>query len=523
MIKTRSGAIKAPACFFLLLVMLISACVPQQSASVRMPAPDYWPTAGWKSSTAEAQGMDSDLLAQMLERVTGAQTNIYSVLIIRNGYIVTEAYSHPFTRDTSVHIQSVTKSVIGALVGRAIHMGAIQGVDETLVSFFPGRVFANASEQKDSIRLSHLLSMSSGLDCREFSDSGPKMEQSNSWVSFMLDLPVVDKPGTKFGYCNGNAHLLSAIIEKSTGMNTREFANQELFAPLGIPAVDRLDWWSDPNGFSTGGYGLHLRPVDMAKLALLSLQNGKWEDQQLFPGDWMIRSTTQQVIKEDGSGYGYLWTVYPRQGHYVALGLGGQQIHIYPSRNLIVVVTAGLKAYAEAPEIEEMLNNYILPSIKSRQPLADNPQGVLRLQAAVEAAANPIQPVAKLPPTALDISNSTYVFGENPFGWQSMRMVFTPAADTAQLYINDSTTIAVGLNNLFRLTDSPLLGKLMLRGRWEDDNTFVVDYPYTLYGAPRLGELAETEMRFTFNGDQLEIMITPLIFGGEPSQIHGMR
>jgi CubicO group peptidase (beta-lactamase class C family) len=466
--------------------------------------------------------MDSTLLAQMLEQIQDSQTNIYSVLILRNGFLVTEAYFHPYTRDTSMHVQSITKSVIGMLVGRAIQTGTIRGVDETLVSFFPGRVFANDSPDKQAIRLSHLLSMTSGLDCQEFSPSGPKMEESSGWVQFMLDLPVVNQPGKVFNYCNGSAHLLSAILEKSTGMTAREYANRELFAPLGIPPVDELDWASDPKGYTIGGYGLHLRPLDLAKLALLNLQDGQWDGQQILPAGWIAESTTQKVAKEDGSGYGYLWTVYPKQGRYAALGLGGQQIHIYPARNLAVIVTAGLPAYTEAPEIEKMLNKNILPAVKSDQALPDNPPGLARLRQALETAAQPSQPAPELPAAALEASGKDYLMVENPLGWQKLRFTFTPGAEAAQLSYND-IVLEIGLDNLYRQTDTQLLGSLLLRGRWEDGRTFVVDYPYSMAGPTRLGELGETQMRFRFESDNLEVTCAPLIFGGDPISLTGKR
>jgi CubicO group peptidase (beta-lactamase class C family) len=301
--------------------------------------------------------MDSNLLAQMLEDISSNGTRVHSVLVVRNGYMVTEAYFHPYTPDTKMHIQSVTKSVIGMLVGKAIGDGYIKSENDKLLDYYPNRIVENPSKEKSSIRLRHLLSMSSGLDCQEFSGSGPSMEQTQGWIQFMLDRPTTAAPGEVFGYCNGNAHLLSSILEKVTGMSAREYANQELFKPLGISPVDEGAWWNDPQKITIAAYGLHLTPVDMAKLAFLNLHNGKWGEEQIIPAAWIADSTKQYVQKEDGSGYGYLWTVYPNAGHYAALGLGGQQIHIYPSRNLIVIMTASLESYAEAPEIEKMLNN----------------------------------------------------------------------------------------------------------------------------------------------------------------------
>ncbi len=506
----------------LILVVLIAGCTSQVAVSVRVPEPDYWPTAGWQSSTPETQGMDLGLLAQMLEDIETNRTSIHSVLVIRNGYLVTEAYFHPYTRDTKVHIQSVTKSVIGMLVGKAISEGILKSEDEKLVDFFQNEVFENPGGKKNSIQLKHLLSMSSGLDCQEFS-SGPTMEQSPGWVKFMLDRPMTSAPGKVFGYCNGNAHLLSAILEKSAGMSTRQYANQKLFKPLGIPEVSEGDWVGDPQKITNGGYGLQLRPVDMAKLAFLYLHNGQWEDQQIISPQWVSTSITQHVQKDENSGYGYLWTVYPDTDHYSALGLGGQQIHIYPSKNLIMVVTASLESYAEAPEIEKMLMENILPAIHLDAPLAEHPQVFARLQAAVDTASNPVQPVPSFPSTALDISGSIYSFRENPSGWKQLKFEFEEGAKSAQLYLNEYPVLEIGLDNIYRRSTSEELGELLLRGRWKDEQTFLVDYPYPPSGMPRLGELGETQFQFNFSGNKLEVVIQQLVFGGEPVVFEGTR
>ena len=117
---------KTPVSILLALAILIAGCVPLRPVAAQASDPDYWPTAGWQSSTPEAQGMDSELLAQMLEEISANNTRIHSVLIVRNGYMVAEAYFHPYTRATKMHVQSVTKSVIGTLVGIAIEKGYIK-------------------------------------------------------------------------------------------------------------------------------------------------------------------------------------------------------------------------------------------------------------------------------------------------------------------------------------------------------------------------------------------------------------
>ncbi len=506
----------------LLLLIFVTSCAAPKSASGQPTEPEYWPTTEWQHSPPESQGMDSNLLSQMMEEISAQETPIFSVLIIRNGFMVTEAHFHPYTRETKTHIQSVTKSVIGMLVGIAVQKGILLDVNQPVIDFFRNRRVAYLDEDKESIQLKHLLSMSSGLDCQEFS-SAPRMEQTSDWVQFVLDLPVTTRPGERFGYCNGNAHLLSAILEKSSGMDTREFANHELFQPLGISPVDETDWGEDPQGFATGGYGLHLRPADLAKLALLYLNQGNWEGRQILPAQWVTDSTTEHVQKEDGSGYGYLWTVYPEEDHYAALGLGGQQIHVFPSQNLIVVVTAALESFAEAPEVEKMLDEYILPAIQAEGPLAENSRGTARLQDALKAAEKPVRPVPSLPATALDISGSVYTFDENIMGWETLQFAFEEGAETAQLRLSDLPLLQIGMDNLYRLSTGEAIGELLLRGRWIDDKTFGIDYPYPIAGGPRLGELGETEFQFKFTGDQLEVTVEQLVFGSEAIVFEGAR
>lgn len=504
----------------LALTLLLTACSSFTSQPVSEP--DDWPTSGWRTSTPEAQGMDSELLAAMIDEVSTDQTRIHSVLVVRNGYMVMEAYFHPYTTDTKMHIQSVTKSVIGMLVGKAVEDGYIKSENAKLLDFYPNRIIENQSKEKNAIKLKHLLSMSSGLDCAAFDASRPSMESTAGWVQFMLDLPMVEKPGKTFGYCNGNAHLLSSILEKTTGMSAREYANQELFAPLGITPISEGDWWPDPQKITIAGYGLHLKPADMAKLGLLYLQNGKWDGQQIIPAQWVKASTTQHVQKEDGSGYGYLWTVYPQSSHYAALGLGGQQIHVYPAQNLVVVMTSNLESYAEAPEIERLLNSFILPAVKSESALAANPGGAARLDSAIEAAANPIRSVPPLPAAAFENSGQPYSFPENPFGWGTLEFIFEPGAPAARILLNE-VPLQVGLDNLYRASTTAQGYEMLLRGRWIDEQTFVADYPYSLGGMMVLGELGESEFRFTFVGDKLKVVAEQFGFAGEPMITEGSR
>ena len=188
-----------------------------------------------------------------------------------------------------------------------------------------------------------------------------------------------------------------------------------------------------------------------------------------------------------------------------------------------MVVTAALESFAEAPEIESMLSEHILHAIESDEPLAENPDGLARLQTAIEASANPVQSVPPLPAIALDISGSTYRLEENPLGWQELSFRFDENAATARLDMTGFPPLEIGLDNIYRLNTGEATGSMLLRGRWVDEQTFVVDYPYPIQGAPILGELGETELYFAIQRDALEIAVNELIFGGEPLIVRGSR
>jgi hypothetical protein len=329
------------------------------------------------------------------------------------------------------------------------------------------------------------------------------------------------EPGTAFAYCGGNPHLLSVILEKVTGDGTRQYANQVLFAPLGIEAVPAERWWPNAQNHTIGSYGLHLSPRELAKLGLLYAQEGWWDGQQVVPAEWVRASAQSYITKEDGSGYGYLWTVYPGAGRYAALGLGEQQIHVVPEQNLVVVMTAAVKEFGETSPVYRLVPDYILPAVRGDKPLAENPAAQAALAEHVAQALQPRQPVPALPAAAAAVSGQTFALAENPFGWTDMTFRFEPGASTALLEMTGQPALSVGLDNLFRATEVGPGLSMQLRGAWTSADTFAVEYPYPLNSAPVLGELGENVIAVTFQGGTLAITVQETVFGGPPVKLHG--
>jgi CubicO group peptidase (beta-lactamase class C family) len=498
----------------LMILSLSVACASPGGTAPVAREPDYWPTEGWRSSTPEAQGMDSEQLARMFEYIEEKDINLHSLLIVRNGYLVTEAYLPPYDQATYHQMASVTKSVIGILVGMAIDRGYIKSVNEPVMSFFAGRTIANLDARKRAIMLQHLLSLTSGLSCMDKLGSDQEVQQSKDWVQFMLDLPMSDTPGTRFSYCTGAVHLLSAVLQGATGMTMRDFANEQLFKPLGIAPVPSTRWGSDPQGITTGGFGLQLQPRDMAKLGYLYLNSGAWAGRQIVPSDWVIVSVTKHSVwQEQNRAYGYLWWLYPAQGYYSAMGMGGQQIHIVPKLNLVVVFTSALNPRAE-DYLDNLLNDYIMPSVKANSALPANPGAAARLLSHIQKIQPSRQAVPPLPETALRVAGKTYTLESNSMSWQKLSLVFCEGSDAASLIVDSSGTVAIGLDNVFRVTEIPGLGPTAMRGHWEDADTFVIQ-------STSVGNPVESRLVMTFTGDEISVTLEDMVFGGMKVNVHG--
>jgi CubicO group peptidase (beta-lactamase class C family) len=370
-----------------LTLVVLGLSTPAQTA-----APDYWPTTGWRATTPEQQGMDSKRLADMVASVQEEMHHIDSITIVRQGYLVLDAYRYPFQKGMMHDIYSCTKSLTSALIGIALDRGALTTVHQPLLELFPDHPTANVDARKRAITLEHVLTMTTGLACRDsdvYNWAGfGEMRQSQDWASFVLDLPMAQVPGERFEYCNGASYLLSVILQQATQMRALDFAKTHLFAPLGITEVR---WHTSPQGVNVGWGEMWLTPHDMAKIGWLFLNHGRWDNRQIISADWVTASTQGRIDATLFPRYGYQWWAntarYGRQGlhtvdYYFALGYYGQYIFVVPSKHLVVVFTGHLEDKTMVMP-QKFLHHNILPAITASEPLPANPQEQARLEALV--------------------------------------------------------------------------------------------------------------------------------------------
>ena len=355
-----------------------SSTADNAPAAITVPAEtaDIWPTAGWATSTPEAQGLDSKVLADALDQIRARHIPIHSLLIERHGKIVLDSYFYPFADNRAHNVYSVTKSVTSMLVGIAM---ADHRLNDLNAPVYPLLAMATSDDpRKERMTLANFLSMTSGLDCHGAGSSSllQDMLRSRHLAAYMMGRPIENAPGTVFNYCGGNSEVVSAVLTKATGNSALDLARSELFSPLGIT---KISWPTDGDHVSHGWGDLELQPRDMAKLGYLWLHNGRWENRQIVPSDYLAEALTSHVNVQPGIDYGYGMWLYP--GHtpvdFEANGTGGQRITVIPSLDMVIVMTGG-------GFDANVVQNLIAAAPKSNSALPDNPDANTRL-ASLEA------------------------------------------------------------------------------------------------------------------------------------------
>jgi ankyrin repeat protein/CubicO group peptidase (beta-lactamase class C family) len=454
---------------------------------------DYYPGDAWRTSTPEAQGMDSGYFIKMLDYIQSNNINIHSVIIIRHGYVVLEAYREPFGRDVKQIIQSATKSFASALVGIAIKEGFIRSIDQKVTDIFSDWNIKNLDENKRQITIKHLLTMSSGISWDQ-SIGLPSYYQSPNRNQYYLDLPMEGKPGSSFNYSNPGVNLLMSAVQKTSRMRNSDFADKFLFKPIGIT---NYYWEKNPQGIVDGGGGLDLTPMEMARFGYLYLKKGKWNEKQVIPVDWVEASMTNHIdaypFISTNKGYGYLWWELPFGG-YTASGYGGQHILVMPARDMVVVFTAGNGNNNWRPE-KYLTEEFINQSIVSSNVMPESPVKQAELTSLIRQMENPYgQPKYFIPGIVQKISGKKYFLDKNPWNWKAVTLTFNSDKTCilegdwpAWIFYNNIITnksihfkMQSGLDGKYvenRFSpESDDLELSLARGTWIDENTFIIEY-----------------------------------------------
>lgn len=357
---TRNGTLRIA---ILATAISMGGCAPSASVVAPIDRDDPLPTAA-----PDEVGLDARILDNIADQLARDDHDIHSMLVVRHGRVAMEQYWNGFTRDNPHDIRSATKSITALLTGTAIDRGYLAGVNAPVMDYLqPGYP---TIRDKGEIRVEHLLTMSSGLDCddadRSTRGQEDRMYRSEDWVGYFLSLDRRYPPGDSVRYCTGGVVALGEAIARASGRDFEAFADEALFAPLGI----RNYRWARFDGqtkVDTGGH-LLLTPQAMARIGMLVLDGGKWEGVQVVPEAW-IREMLLPRSELRGTPYGYLWwsdqaTVGAGTVDVVwAQGNGGQTIFIVPDYDLVAVFTTGYFNSDRARSVFALFASGVLPAV----------------------------------------------------------------------------------------------------------------------------------------------------------------
>lgn len=285
---------------------------------------------------------------QSLQQLPGGT----SWLLQREGRTVAETYARDADVQTLHDTRSATKSITALLIAAAVQDGLLRWDTPVFEAFAAERPIQHDDAAKRAITVEDLLTMSSALDCNDWEDASPGNEENMypqpNWLRWTLDLPTRgdarDASGRgPFAYCTAGVFLLGQLLERRAPGGLEAYQQRRLFAPLGITA---WQWKRSDSGEPLTGGGLRLRTRDLARLAQLLLQQGRWQGQVLIePVLLQHLLTVARDTPMPGLGYGHLFwrrdfkTSCGAQPGWMMAGNGGNLVAVFPQAQLSAVLT----------------------------------------------------------------------------------------------------------------------------------------------------------------------------------------
>lgn len=445
-------------------------------------------------SAPEIQGISSAGISKFLAAITEIGQEFHSLMIIRHGHVVAEAWWEPYSSEHRMQLYSLSKSFTSTAIGLAISEGLL-AVDDPIIKFFPELLPAEITENLAALEVRHLLSMSVG----HAKDSILTLEASAPgvlWEKTFLSIPVEFKPGTKFLYNSGASFMLSAIIKRVTGQTAQAYLTPRLYQPL---AIKNTTWGENWEGINMGASHLRMTTEDIAKFGQLYLQKGMWNGKRVVPKEWVAAASSKQIEngKNDSSwgyGYGYQFWLNP-PGGFRADGAFGQFSMVLPELDAVVAITSESISTKDTMRI---VWDVLLPEMKE-SPLEKNNAAHDQLLGELKGLKYVPPQMATSAAIASKISGKDFVLDKNPFNAKAVSFAFE--GDTCIFTLKEDSkpdiVITNGINkwirkgnlkpsahSLFSLRRIDFDSIVAASATWQSENTLLLTWRFieTVHG-----------------------------------------
>lgn len=382
-------------------------------------------------------GVDPNAIIQLLDYVEREHIGLHGLTILRHGSVIAEGWWSPYSADQPHMLFSLSKSFTSTAIGFAVQEGLLK-LSDRLVTFFPELLPAPPCPNMEKLTLRDMLRMATGHTVEPPTNS---QDREPDWRKLFLTSYIELEPGSRFLYNTASTYMLSAVIQKVTGLQTGEYLRPRLFEPLGI-----TDWWWEvcPKGIHTGGFGLNLRTSDLAKFGQFLLQRGMWEGKQLLNPEWIDEATGFQIQnfgeRDWGAGYGYqFWRCTP-EGVYRGDGAFGQLCIVCPKEDMVIAVNAGVNDFLQ--EIGSFWTE-LLPGVsEGARPAQPEAQAELERRLAGLQFAPPKG--MKTCAAAEQVSGAAYQLSDNESGYEKLKLTFGERAELTLTVKGEERTYPIG-------------------------------------------------------------------------------
>ena len=282
-----------------------------------------WPLHKEYNEVKATPGLDS--LNQELETA--------AFLIIKNDSIWFEKYYNGYSELSKTNSFSMAKSIVTAMMFKAIQDGYIENINQPVSDFFP--------QFKSDLSVGDLSSMSSGLNWNE-NYYNPFASTARAYFGDdlreqILELKITETPGEEFKYLSGNTELLGMVIEKASGKSLSKYLSESFWKPLGMndEALWQID--SQENGMEKAYCCISSNARNFAKFGKLFINYGEWQNKQLLDSSFIALASRPRFEDTPYYGYGFWLSNYMDKEIFYMRGILGQYVIMVPEDDLVIV------------------------------------------------------------------------------------------------------------------------------------------------------------------------------------------
>ncbi|MCH4822548.1 beta-lactamase family protein [Gramella lutea] len=254
-------------------------------------------------------------------------------LIIKNDSIWFEKYYNDYDERSKTNSFSMAKSIVSALLFKAIQDGFIENINQPVADFFPGF--------DPRLSVGDLSSMASGLNWNE-NYYNPFASTARAYFGDdireqVLELKVIEKPGEEFKYLSGNTQLLGMVIEKATGKSLSNYLSDSFWKSLGMndDALWQID--SEESEMAKAYCCISSNARNFAKFGKLFINYGKWNNQQILDSAYIAKATNPRFEKTPYYGYGFWLSDHRDKEIFYMRGILGQYVIMIPEDELVII------------------------------------------------------------------------------------------------------------------------------------------------------------------------------------------